>query len=118
MPNKEALEVILELRKFRDDIDEIMNAIGDKAFISREEKELLQEKFKSLKSRLNDAAKRGTHNEFQDAYFEPAVRSASANLLIATNSHPIKSNWHSALYGIHIDVTYYLDQLEKQFPDA
>lgn len=116
--NKAASDVIRELRRFRDDIDEIMNAIGDKTSLSGEEKERLQDLFKSLKSRLKEAAKRAPSNEFESAYFEPAVNSASANLHIATNSHPIKSNWHHALHGIHIDITHSLIQLEQQFPDV
>jgi hypothetical protein len=118
MPNKDAVGVIRELRRFRDDIDQIVNAIGDKTWIAGEEKERLQALFKSLKSRLKEAAKRTPSNEFESAYFEPAVTQAAANLLIATNSHPIKSNWHSALYGIRIDITFYLHQLEQQFSDA
>jgi hypothetical protein len=119
MPNKDAVGVIHELRRFRDDIEEILNAIGDKTLISEEETLRLQELLKSLKSRLREAAaKHGFRNEFESAYFEPAVRNAAAHLRIATNSHPIKSNWLSALLHIRLDITYCLSQLEKQFPFA
>ena|ERR1700674_5784384 len=118
MPNNDAVAVIHELRRFRDDINQILNAIGDKTLISAEETVELQELLKSVKSRLREAAKRSSRNEFESAYFEPAVRNAAANVRIVTNSHPIKSNWRSALLGIRLDITYCLSQLEKQFPCA
>jgi hypothetical protein len=118
MPNKDAVGVIHELRRFSDDVNQILNAISNKTMISAEETVRLQELLKSLKSRLREAAKRSSRNEFESAYFEPAVRNAAAHLRIATNSHPIKSNWLSALLHIRLDITYCLSQLEKQFPFA
>lgn len=118
MPGKDAVAVIRELRRFRDDINQILNAISDKTAISAEETVRLQELIKSLKSRLREAAKRGSRNEFESAYFEPAVRNAAAHLRIVTNSHPVKSNWLSNLLGIRLDITHCLAQLEKQFPFA
>lgn len=42
MPNNEALAVIRSLRRFRDDIDEIVNALVDKRTISIDERDRLQ----------------------------------------------------------------------------
>jgi hypothetical protein len=116
MPDRDAVDVIRELRRFRDDIDEIMNAVCDETWPSGEEKERLQGLLKSLKSRLKGAAKHKPMNKFEFDYFQPAVRNASANLRVATNSHPIKSNWCFVLSGVRLDITFLLSQLEEQFP--
>jgi len=121
----EARSVIVALRGYRDRINEILGALETKNTLDPDERATLQGWLTSLKSDLKAAAKFGTigggrtpQNQFESAYFEPAVRSAAANLTVAVNSHPIGSNWYSCLYGVRLDITHLLHQLETQFPGA
>ncbi|NHZ38345.1 hypothetical protein [Massilia rubra] len=121
----EARDVILALRSYSERIDEIMTAIADRRSITSQEKDELQSKLVMLKADIKAAAKRKKVRDNRDpqtsterAYFEPALRGASANFRVATNSHPITSRWHSCLYDVNIDFSYFLHQLEKQYPDV
>lgn len=121
----QARMVIESLRSFQADIQEIMNPLGDKNSVSMDEKLTLQVLLTSLKERLKAASKTGTVDgskrpltPYEQAYFEPAVSSAIANCNIAVNSHPIKSNWFSCLYGMEMDITHLLYQLEEGFSDV
>lgn len=125
MREQEAIPVIMALREFEKDINELMDFLGDKKTISINEKTECQLKLKALKEKLKNAAKTGTVDgakkplsHYESAYFQPAVRSASANCNVATNSHPINSNWFSCLYDMDIDITHLLHQLTEQYPDA
>jgi hypothetical protein len=118
MGNKEASEAILELRKFRDEIDGLMKVLEGKTYLAREEIPPLQERLRLLKSGLKDAAKRPVRNEIERDFLKPAVTSASVNLRIPVNSHPIKSDWLTALYGIRTDIDHPLADLEREYPDA
>jgi hypothetical protein len=120
---RQVREVMLTLRAYRDEIDRISSRIEGKPSITQDEKEDLQADLKALKERLRQSAKTGTvngekrtQNKIERAYFARAVLQASANLRIAVNSHPVRSNWVSALYSIRIDITLPLSQLESQFP--
>jgi hypothetical protein len=120
----QAHEVLLALREYDVRISEIMNAIGDKRSVSVQEKQRLQAMLSTLKSDIKAAAKREKIYEgrqeqsaVESVYFAPALRGASANFRVATNSHPINSGWHSCLYDVRIDITYYLHQLEEQYPN-
>jgi hypothetical protein len=124
MSEPEAVPVIRALRKFRDDIDEIANAIDDKHWVHPPERERLQELLRGLKASLKVAAKYGTvsgrdspQTDSERFYFAPAVQKASAYLAVRVNSHPNKSDWHSNLHSVRIDITYFLHQLEARFPD-
>lgn len=125
MSKQEAIPVIMELRKFKKDINELMDFLRDKKIISIDEKTECQSKLKVLKEKLKRATKTGTVDgakrplsHYESAYFQPAVRSASANCNVAINSHPINSNWFFCLYDMYIDITHLLHQLTEQYPDA
>jgi hypothetical protein len=122
LQKREAKDVILALRIFANDIRELMDAIADRTSISRDEKEDLQSKFKDLKARLKVAGNLGTVDgtkrpltRFESAFFQPATHSASVNCLVAVNTHPIRSNWFSCLYGMEIDIQHMLGQLEQMY---
>lgn len=115
---KQAHAVVEALRTFENRINEILERLEGKRSVSRDEKEQLQALLTTLKSDLKAAAKHSPSNQYEDAYFSPAVRSAAANLTIAVNSHPIDSKWYSCLYGVRIDINHMLSQLEQQFPAA
>lgn len=125
MSEYEAIPVIMALRGFKKDIKELMDLLGDKKIISIDEKTECQLKLKALKEKLKHATKMGTVDgakrplsHYESAYFKPAVRSASANCNVATNSHPINSNWFLCLYDMNIDITHLLHQLTEQYPDV
>jgi hypothetical protein len=120
-----ARAVIDALQSFANRIEQILSLIGDKKFISPGEKEYVQELYRSLKSDMKDAAKYRTTDRvaraltnFENTYFESAVRQAAANMTVAVNSHPLRSNWYGCLYGVKIDVEHPLWNLRKQFPDV
>jgi hypothetical protein len=120
----QAREAIMALRRFRDDIEHIMELLEGKRDVTSEENMHLHGLLRKLKKGLNRAARTGTvsglrapHNYFEETYYAPAVSEASANLTIRVNSHPIRSNWFPCLYVVKHDITYMLDQLESQFPE-
>lgn len=120
-----AQDVIHALRTYKNRITEIMDLIGEKSTVSTAEKAHLQELLAALKQDIKTAAKQGTisktqrqQSQIESAYFEPAVRSAAANFTVATNSHPIASDWLSCLYGLEMDIGTLLDQLERQYPEG
>jgi hypothetical protein len=121
----EARVVIETMRSFKAQIERILVALEGKRSVTPQEKEELQRLLKSLKNGLKESAKYGTvsgkkqtRNHFEQAYFMPAVFAAAAHFNIAVNSHPIKSNWYSCLYGVEMDINHLLYQLENQFPDS
>lgn len=121
----EAREVILALRHFRDRIEQLMARLEDKKHLTLPEKEDIQGLLKTLKEDLKKAAKNGSVdgskgplNQFELAYYEPAVSEASANLRVAVNTDPLRAKWYSSLYGVHMDITHLLSQLEAQFPNV
>ena len=125
MSKKEALMVIKALQKYEADINSLMEILGEKKSLTPRVKSECQDKFKKLKENLKLAAKFGTVDgtkrvltHYESAYFQPAVSSASVNCNVAVNSHPIKSNWFSCLYGMDIDITHILSQLTEQYHDA
>jgi thioredoxin-like negative regulator of GroEL len=117
----EAQKVADALRRFHDRLEEIMTLI-DKKTLSRGEVEDARALLQSLKADLKRAAhdgkidtRRGLPNAFERNFFEPAVRAASANLTARVNAHPHNSNWFSCLYGVQMDISHPLANLEQAF---
>ena len=109
----EVAAVTTQLRGFRDEIDSMLDRIGDKRFIPREEVEQLREDLKALKARLKTATKQPARNETERLFLLPAVQTASANLLVSVGSHPVKSHWFGNLYDVRDDINHLLHQLEE-----
>lgn len=102
----------------------MMTLIGDRKRITEAEKALLQQHMRTLKDDLKTETKRMSTvhgaallTPVEKAYYEPALRKAAANLTPATNSHPLKSRWHTHLYVVRLDISHLLDQLERKYPD-
>lgn len=119
----QAKDVILALRRYEELLNEIVDAIGDRTSMSPFEKADLQNKLSSVKEEIKSAAirnkvraDRGPQTPMERHYFEPAVRGASANFRVKTNSNPITSNWIACLSSVRIDISHFLYQLEKQYP--
>jgi hypothetical protein len=121
---KHVHDVIAKMRSFRAQADEIMELHAGKPSFNRMEKDELQQRFRALKEELKRYAKTGTidgerrpRSEYEEHYFEPAVTTAIANILVSVSADPARSEWFSCVYGIHGDVGHLLSQLEEQFPD-
>jgi hypothetical protein len=121
MLSKEEYDVRNALREYKACIDEIMNFIAEKKTITRDEKDWLQGLITPLKADIKAAAKRGKvkddrlpQTQAEDAYFSGAMLRASANFSVATNSHPIRSDWLSRFYNVEMDINQFLCQLEDE----
>lgn len=115
----EAGELVVErLREYVSRFDAILDAIGEGRALSREKKAELQTMLRDLKGELEEdvkeeAANRGVMTRTEEAYFYPAVRRAHAEIRVKWNSDPVRSDWHSNLYGAKINITHLLHQLEN-----
>jgi len=114
---KQAREVILELRYFVGRIKEISNLIYDKKTFTRDEREILQNLLTSLKEDLKIAKNREILNETEKAWFPRCISSASAHLTMKVNSHPIQSRWCDFLYVAQTDISMPLSRLESLYPE-
>lgn len=121
---QDAAKGLATLRSFAARMSEILELLDGRQRVTADEKLHLQELFRSLKADLKTEADRSRTtrgeaelNEVERRYVNPAVFQASANNNVAWNSHPINSDWYSELFGARTDLTYFLHELEGQFPD-
>jgi hypothetical protein len=117
-------EVIAKMRNLCAQANELMELHAGKTRFNRLEKDELQQRFRSLKEELKRYAKTGTidgnkrvRSECEEYYFEPAVSTAVANILVSVNADPATPAWFSCVYGIQTDVGHLLSQLNQQYPD-
>lgn len=117
-----AREVIGKMRSFCGAANELMAL--HKPRLNRLEKDELQQRFKSLKEEIKRYAKVGTVSgesralsECERFFFEPAVSTAAANILVSVNADPATQKWFDCVYGINTDIGHLLSQLEEQYPD-
>ncbi len=115
--------VVSALADFERRLESLIDEISEKRYFSPPERERLREIITPLKADIKAAAKRMKVNDdrlpqtdIERCYFEPALRSASANFTVATNSNPITSNWVGCLYGVKIDISHPLFNLKEQYP--
>lgn len=83
----------------------------------------LREMTVQLKADIKAAAKRGKIDDSRDpqtaiesAYFDPALREASARFMLRTDTSPSTQKWRSGLNTVRGEITYYIWQLEREFP--
>lgn len=122
---QEEISVMKALLAYQRDFEEIEQRIEGKRSLPCHEVEELQAMLKTLKTRLAHSAKVGTvsgkkqpMNKIENAFFDPAVRKASARFKVRVNSHPIRSHWISGLYESKEDISYMLFELKEAFPRA
>jgi hypothetical protein len=96
----------------------IMTLIGDKRHLSREERAHAEELYRSLKDDLKRGAAFGTLSgtkgaltDAEERFYSPAVKAAALALAPAVNSHPISSNWLSALYDAQIEFGHFMPEV-------
>jgi hypothetical protein len=120
-----AREVIRELRDYRRRLDELITILEGKHGVSEEQHDELQALLTSLKADLKAAARggrvcnsSGPPSQIEQAFFAPTLQKAAANLRVAVNSHPIRSDWFSCLYEVRWDIDHPLHQLEEKYPNV
>ncbi len=116
----DADDVLRRLREYSDRINVIMDTIVDQRSLKPNVKREVQELLASLKADLKDDAhrcglvrSRDKLSHLEKTCLCPAVQKASAGIRVARNSDPIRSNWHTNLYSIRIDIEYPMGYLEE-----
>lgn len=104
--------VLDKITHFETRCDELMSLLSDKRQASSDELEHVKGVYLALKNDLKAAAKYGTVSgkpqeltEAERYFYKPTVQKAALALRPATNSDPIKSDWFSAVYDAHIDLS-------------
>ena len=122
--NQHVLEVIARMKSLCSQANDLMALHAGKTRFNRLEKDELQQGFRLLKEEIKRYAKTGTidgkkraRSELEEFYFEPAVSTAAANILVSVNADPASQAWFSCVYGIQTDVGHLLSQLTEQFPN-
>lgn len=90
---------IAVLKDFEARLNEMMALIGDKRFLAPAEKQDLQHRLKSLKGDMKSEAKRASA-------ISSIVMESLCRIRVATNTHPINSDWTSCLYSACADLRY------------
>jgi hypothetical protein len=77
-----------------------------------------------LKADIKAAAKRGKINDdripqtiWESAFYDPAMREASARFLLRTDTSPSTDKWRSGIRTVLGEITYYIWQLERDRPE-
>ncbi|EMB2851992.1 hypothetical protein [Pseudomonas aeruginosa] len=122
---QEASEMLAELERMHSEIEFLMSAGENVKYASPSDVAALQERLKAIKADIQSAAKyetlarrKQTKTELEQAFFGPAVRSASANFRLPSNSNPRSPNWISGLYEVSVDLSYYAHGLRAHIDDA
>jgi hypothetical protein len=83
------------------ELDELIALVGDKQFLTAEEKRLAQEKLKVLKERMKGDTDYG-------------VCKAILHFHAAWNTNPINSNWLQQIGVVSSDLNLYRDRLQRK----
>ncbi len=119
---QEARAILAELKKVHEEFEALMRA-GDRLKNSRSyEIEEFRGRLTALKAYLKDRSKNATLDGrkrsmtvLESAFFDPAVRSASAHFRMQVNAPVAK--WVSGLYESSSDISYYVYQLEDHIKE-
>jgi len=110
-----------KLAGFDAQCDAIMAVLGEKRYLSREDRAHAEELYRLLKDDLKRAAAAGTVSgekraltDVEKRIYAPAVDAAARALAPPVNSNPIASNWSSALYDAQIEFAHYMPKLEGE----
>jgi hypothetical protein len=110
--------VIERLRPVEKQFDDILELIGDSRVLRGDAKFSAQTKLRELKENLQVECKRMNTLRGQEsltpcemAFYEPAMRKASAEISVRWNSLPGRQ-WHTNLYGARINISHALFELE------
>lgn len=114
----EARLVLAELLRVHDEFEEIAAAGDRHRSLAPHELQSYRARLVELKAHLKQRASTGTVDgskrrptRIEDAFYEPAIRQASANFSLRTNAPP--SEWVTGLYGPSSDISYLASQLQE-----
>lgn len=120
---QEAQLLLAELQRVHAEFEELADAGDRHRTLSADELEQNRKRLIELKAHLKQRAATGTVDgskrrltRLEDAFYEPAVRKASANFSLRTNAPP--SQWASGLYGPSVDIAYLASQLEDMIREV
>lgn len=124
-------EEIIEARRVMDALNQLDRRIA--AMLSRSpegkklspwEEQSLREETVSLKADIKAAAKRGKiiddrnpQTQLESAYYDPAVREASARFLLRTDTSPSSAKWRSGMLTVQGEISYYIWSMKRQYPE-
>ena len=115
---EELKAVAAALAAFEARCEEIMMLLGEKRYLPQDERERVQDMYRSLKTDLKEAAKYGTLSGMREplsraesAFYDGAIRKAHIALRPATNSNPITSRWFGAVHEAQMEFSYYRHNL-------
>ncbi len=124
-PDDELRAIAEVMRAFERRCDEILALLGDKRYLTRNERMQIELLYRGLKDDIKRAAKHGTLSGLraplsraEQCFYDPAVRRAATDLRPATNSNPITSRWFSAINDARGEFSYWLSNLEQNYPDV
>lgn len=97
-----------------------LEKVLDKAMSNVESKDIARIHYTELKVKLKTILKPGETikglaglNDVERNFVVPACSEAFGRLTSPTNSHPIKSGWHSQLYSANVDIVFFRRQLDE-----
>lgn len=119
----EARSVILRLRRYRDRIEEITTAAGDRGQPGGADSNSVQRKLTALKTDLDHdvhecgvGRKRSAQTECEQRYLWPALRDAAGAMRENKHPYPLDPRSHSELGIARTHILHYLGQLEGLYP--
>ncbi|MCU1752162.1 hypothetical protein [Pseudomonas sp. 6D_7.1_Bac1] len=119
LDQEEAQAIIAELKRMHDDIRSLISDADDKSRLTVNSTASLKERLTTIKQDIKDAAKNETlsrrkasKTELEQAFFGPAVRGASSNFRMRTDTSPVSSAWARGLHEVESELSYFLYSLE------
>ena len=106
--------VLDKMNHFESRCENLMSLLAEKRRLSPGEREHAGSLYRALKDDLKEAAKCGTVSskrqeptEAERCFYRPAVQRAALALRPPTNSHPVQSNWFSAVHEAQMEFSYW-----------
>lgn len=78
----------------------------------------LKEKIKSDAKSVGKALKDDDFSSVGNAFIEPALRQASANFTMRSDTKPFTPQWVRGLYSLQIELSYHRSMLEKYIKNS
>jgi len=112
--------VLDKMIQFEARCEVIMTLLDEKRRLTQGEREHAESLYRALKDDFKAAAKAGTVDgrrgeptEAERCFYQPAVQRAAQALRPATNSHPIQSNWFSAVHEAQMEFSYWRHNMQR-----
>lgn len=119
----DAQRVLSELLRLEAELDDLSDE-SDPRTLKRSAVPALKERLAAIKADIKLAAKYETvsrtkseKTDFEQSFFGPAVRSASANFRMPINANPFTQSWVSGLNDSRGDISHFRFGLEKHIKE-